>query len=209
MKYLYDGDNVIVDLNAENKATAFYVTPFLDQYVSKTIFGEGDAAATYYYTQDGLGSVRALTDSTGKAANLNDYFAFGEVNENALRAGIANRYTYTGRESALASLSSAPMYYRWRMYESSQGRFIARDPIGFLGDMGGNIYFYVGGQATNFMDPYGLEEIGIAAVLNKFLSPDSAEKLWKWIDDHRYVEIMRSWDVTQSAIKKKGLYQIT
>ena len=64
--FLYDGDNVLADI-AGGVTDAFYVTPFLDQNLSMT-----KAGLTYYYTQDGLGSVRTLTDSVGAVVNSYD-----------------------------------------------------------------------------------------------------------------------------------------
>ena len=57
-RFLYDGDNVVGDYDAGGSLAAEYVTPFLDQNLSITTGG-----STYYYSQDGLGSVRTLTDS--------------------------------------------------------------------------------------------------------------------------------------------------
>ncbi|MFH0909952.1 MAG: hypothetical protein V1918_00340, partial [Planctomycetota bacterium] len=52
-----------------------YVTPFLDQNLS---FTTGAATpATYYYTQDGLGSVRTVSNSSGTVVDKYDYLAFG------------------------------------------------------------------------------------------------------------------------------------
>src|SRR5689334_13661630 len=42
-----------------------------------------------------------------------------------------------------------------RWYDSSIGRWISQDPIGFNGDPS-NLYRYVGNEATNSTDPGGL-----------------------------------------------------
>jgi RHS repeat-associated protein len=44
-------------------------------------------------------------------------------------------------------------YYRARYYDSSIGRFISEDPIGFNG--GANFYVYVLNAPINFDDPFG------------------------------------------------------
>ena len=71
--YLYDGDNVCADLSEHGGALAveaFYVTPFLDQNL--LMIREG---RTYWYSQDGLGSVRTLTDADDGVVNRYDYTA--------------------------------------------------------------------------------------------------------------------------------------
>jgi RHS repeat-associated protein len=113
-------------------AARTYVTPFLDQNLSMTVL-TGAAPATYYYSQDGLGSVRTLTDGSGMVANRYDYTAFGQAAPAGIHTAgheaqqtVDQRYTYTGRE---ATQDPSLMYYRWRMYAPGVGRFAQRDPI--------------------------------------------------------------------------------
>jgi len=118
--FLYDGDNVLADV-AGGALAALYVTPFLDQNLSLTKGG-----STYYYSQDGLGSVRTLTDATGAVVNSYDYLAFGGAYSPTTTVSLPQRYTYTGRE---LNPASDLMYYRYRTYDPRIGRFGARDPI--------------------------------------------------------------------------------
>lgn len=177
VKYLYDGDNVVADFDAENKLLAEYVTPILDENLSMT-----RGKDTYYYTQDGLGSVRTLTDVYGKVVTSNDYLAFGSAvpmdseSRDADSFGkpqsevkrVQNRYTYTGRESSTLASVDSPMYYRWRMYNADVGRFGKRDPIGY--NDGGVIYLYVDADPINNIDPTGL-----------VVSPSSPHGNFGWI----------------------------
>lgn len=129
----------------------------------------GAAARRYYYSQDGLGSVRALTDTKGELVASYDYTAFGQRvaadsfgKPQSEVKHIPNPYTYTGRErSPLADKCESgsalpPMYYRWRMYSPDLGRFEKRDPIRYRA--GENVYAYGGGKPNIFVDPYGLIE---------------------------------------------------
>jgi len=146
--YLYDGDNVVADLDGTGAVSKLYVTPFLDQNVSVTDVAAG---TTHYYTADGLGSVRTLTDAGGLVVNSYDYTAFGEAYQPNTVAGVDQRYTYTGREK---SGVGGPMYYRYRFADPMLGRWGARDPIGYLA--GPNLYGYVSARPQAYSDAYGL-----------------------------------------------------
>jgi len=108
---------------------------------------------TYYYTQDGLGSVRTLSDTSGTIKNKYDYSAFGTTYAPTTLINIPNRYTYTGREQ---NPVSATMYYRWRVYSAGVGRFVSRDPSGYPNNERANLYDYVYSNATLSTDPLGL-----------------------------------------------------
>lgn len=49
-------------------------------------------------------------------------------------------------------------YYRSRYYNPATGRFLSEDPISFAG-ADANLYRYVGNSPTNYLDPYGLQNI--------------------------------------------------
>ena len=106
----------------------------------------------YYYHADGLGSIVALTDATGKTAQAYEYDAFGRLHDrmNAIR----QPYAFTGREW---DKEIGLYYYRARYYDAETGRFTTKDPIGFRGGM--NLYNYVGANPVNRRDPWGLEGI--------------------------------------------------
>jgi uncharacterized protein RhaS with RHS repeats len=46
-------------------------------------------------------------------------------------------------------------YYRARYFDSSAGRFLTEDPMGYVG--GRNFYVYVGNDTPNLIDPLGLK----------------------------------------------------
>jgi len=79
--------------------------------------------------------------------NLYAYGAWGEVR--AQDVTIPNPYGYTGREFAEDGL----YYYRARLLDPQQGRFIAEDPIGQ--SLGVNLYRYVENDPLNWIDPFG------------------------------------------------------
>jgi len=143
--FLYDGDNVLADI-AGGVTDALYVTPFLDQNLSLT-----NSGSTYYYSQDGLGSVRTLTDSAGALVNSYDYLAFGGAYSPTTTVSLPQRYTYTGREK---NPTSDLMYYRYRQYDPRVGRFGARDPVEYRDGPG--LYIYAHNETTTERDTHGL-----------------------------------------------------
>ncbi|MHC4872987.1 MAG: RHS repeat domain-containing protein [Planctomycetota bacterium] len=86
----------------------------------------GATPESYYYSQEGLGSVRTLSDDNGDVVNHYDYDAFGSRHSDNSKVTVEQRYGFTGREKAS---EAGLMYYRWRMYDSGIGRFVHRDPI--------------------------------------------------------------------------------
>ena len=104
---------------------------------------------TSYYEQDGIGSVSALSNSSGALASTYTYDSFGGLGGST--GTLTNPFRYTGREFD----SETGIYqYRARYYDTSIGRFISEDPIGFRG--GANFYRYVFNSPTGLVDPWGL-----------------------------------------------------
>jgi RHS repeat-associated protein len=150
--YLYDGPNILLEdrdtniLGADFSGTTRYLHgPGIDEPLSLTRNG-----ATWYYHSDGLGSIVALSNNHGIAAEKYGYDAFG--NRKPGIHLISQPYTYTGREW---DKETGLYYYRARYYDPSVGRFISKDPIGFAGgDV--NLYGYVSNNPVNWVDPWGL-----------------------------------------------------
>jgi RHS repeat-associated protein len=143
-RFIYDGADVIRDIDGSGVTTADYVNgPGIDNKLRQTT-----ATAALYFVQDHVGSTRVLTNATGNAVADLTYDSFGNSAGNTL-----TRYTYTGREF---DSDTGLYYYRARWYDPQVGRFISEDPIGFDGD-DENFYAYVGGDPLNNDDPSGLK----------------------------------------------------
>jgi RHS repeat-associated protein len=118
---LYDGDNVVASYASDGTLNALYLTPGLDDNLSMT---QGEN--TYYYFQDGLGSVRNVVDSSEVAQNTYDYRAFGETL--AATEGVTSPYRFTAREFESGGVDYFH-YYRNRYYNANAGLFASRDAI--------------------------------------------------------------------------------
>jgi RHS repeat-associated protein len=119
--------------------------PGIDEPIAVT-----KGSSTFFYHQDGLGTVTDLTDLAGATAKSYAYDAYGNVLESP--GTVDQPYTYTGREF---DAESGLLYYRARYYDATTGRFLQKDPIGFMGkDV--NLYRYVRNNPIRINDPSGL-----------------------------------------------------
>ena len=142
-KFVYDGTDVIRDLDAGGATIADYLNgPGLDNKLRQTA-----GSAVSYFAADHLGTTRALTDASGSITSTLSYDSFGKL----MSGSAPSRYTYTGRE---VDSDTGLMYYRARWYEAQQGRFASEDPIGL--DGGSNLYGYVENNPMLLSDPSGL-----------------------------------------------------
>ena len=150
--YVYDGDQIIAEYdNSGNLTTKYIFGPGIDEPVLMTKGGQ-----SYYYHFDGLGSVTSLTNSTGSTGESYTYDAFGKpLIKNAsgtplTASSIGNRYMFTGREY---DAETGLYFYRARYYSPELGRFLQRDPVGYIADL--NLYTYCSNNSPNLTDPFG------------------------------------------------------
>ncbi len=144
--FVYDGDNLVEELDSSGKAVARYAEGLgIDEPLE--IFQSGAAS---YYEADGLGSITSLTDPSGSPVASYTYDSFGNVT--ASTSTVGNRLLYTGREN----VPKAGLYYfRARYYDPGVGRFISED----LFDGAPSRYAYVVNSPANLIDPWGLQGI--------------------------------------------------
>jgi RHS repeat-associated protein len=121
--------------------------------------------AVSFYSMDGHGSVRQLTDLMGAVTDTYTYDAFGKL---ISRTGTTpNSYLYAG-ERFDADLG---LYHlRARHYDADRGRFVSMDP--YPGEIDDPVslhkYLYANADPVNFVDPSGLEseeEAGIVRAI--------------------------------------------
>ncbi len=145
--YIYDGANVLEELDTTGAMTARYTGGAgIDEPLATMRAGN-----TTFYEADGLGSVTSLTKSDGTPSSFYSYDSFGNVISSGGRFAAANPVQYTGREF---DSETGLYYYRARYYDPSVGRFLSEDPAGFAGGI--NRYAYVRNSPINLTDPFGL-----------------------------------------------------
>jgi len=162
-RFIYDGWNPVAELNANNLVTRRY-TWGLD--LSNTPQGAGGVggllamttntgaanAATYVYNYDGNGNITSLVKEADQTvAARYEYGPFGEPLHatGVIAAQNPFRFStqYTDDETGL-------LYYGYRYYNPSTGRWINRDPAEEKGGL--NLYGMVYNNPISYIDLVGL-----------------------------------------------------
>jgi len=103
----------------------------------------------YFYHTDHLGTPWRLIDMRGKIVWEANYCPFGQAYIKI--SEVTNNLRFPGQywdeETKLH-------YNRFRYYSPEFGRYISKDPIGYLAGL--NNYIYVGNNPVNIIDPTGL-----------------------------------------------------
>ncbi len=149
-KYMYDGLDIIQELNQDGSVKANYIRGLnIDEPMARI---KSDGTMRNYLT-DSLGSIIALTDENGVVKTTYTYDPFGNVTISGETSD--NPFQFAGRENDGMGL----YYYRARYYSPELQRFISEDPIGIEGGI--NLFVYVGNNPVNFVDPLGLWSFSI------------------------------------------------
>jgi RHS repeat-associated protein len=125
---------------------------------------DGGGWRSSFYSFDGHGSVRQLTDASGAVTDTYVYDAFGKVI--AQTGATPNVYLYRG-ERFDADLG---LYHlRARHYNADRGRFMSLDP--YQGDIDEPLslhkYLYANADPVNFIDPTGLSSSSEYGILTR------------------------------------------
>ncbi len=173
--YAYDGWNCIAALNS----TPSLLESFLwGSDLSGSLQGAGGVGGllevSYYGTPamncfvafDGNGNVSALVNAANRATVANyDYGPFGEVIRATGPMAKVNPFRFSTKYQ---DDETDFLYYGYRYYNPSTGRWLSRDPIGELGfgralrmphvsrSAGPNLYSFTKNDAVDGYDIYGL-----------------------------------------------------
>ena len=160
-RYVYDGEDILLEYDGANVLQARYTHgPGIDEPLAVT-----KGSATFFYHQDGLGTVTDLTDATGVTAKSYAYDSYGNILESP--GTLDQPYTYTGREFD----SESGLYFlRMRTYDPLSGRFDQKDPYEFNGGQL-NLYQYNYNEPLDFTDPFGGIPKGLSKPVDPFKAP--------------------------------------
>ena len=153
-RYVYSGPDIVEEYEngAPTPARTHVHVPGNVGAPLLTILANG---AELWHLTDRQGSVLALANSTGAVVETRTYTAFGAMTAydavGTTLAASASAYGFTGQRW---DAESALWDYRNRAYSPTLGRFLQRDPAGFVD--GANLYAYCRNNPVLFTDPDGL-----------------------------------------------------
>jgi len=159
-RYVYDGWNVLVELDGANGLVQSYVWG-LD--LSGSLQGAGGVGGLVavrptgsparFTVVDGNGNVSALVNgATGQFDAQYEYGPFGEVLRVSGSMAKANPFRFSTKYQ---DDETEFLYYGYRYYDARNGRWVNRDPVGETG--GANLYGFVGNSPLSTIDPLGMD----------------------------------------------------
>jgi RHS repeat-associated protein len=107
-----------------------------------------------YRSHDALGSVRAITDSTGIVVAHYEYSAWGELLPSSSDLAVGFNYRFAGSLGVRWDETLGFYYARQRWYDRTLQRFISRDLL-----RSANRYAYCNNSPCDLVDPTGLAPI--------------------------------------------------
>jgi len=162
-RFVYDGWNLLAELNATNNAVIRSFSWGTD--VSDSLQGAGGIgglisvlvhsgpnSGTYFYTYDGNGNVLALVSSANGAILASyEYSPFGGLIRATGPLAHINPFRFSTK---FHDEETDLLYYGYRYYCVSTGRWLTRDPIEEGG--GFNLYDFTAGNPVNEVDYLGM-----------------------------------------------------
>jgi RHS repeat-associated protein len=183
--YFLDDARVVEEQNGVGTTQATYVYGnYVDEVLTMDRGGQ-----TYYFHQNAMWSVEAITNSGAAVVERYSYDAYGSpaVTDGSgvpvppnpwgtSHSNIGNPYMFTGREF---DEETGLYYYRARYHDPAKGRFIQRDPDGTVVP---NAYSYADNNPTNRLDPTGTTTV---TIVSKHTTGCDAF-LWWWKSGDQY-----------------------
>jgi RHS repeat-associated protein len=201
-RFLYDGWNLVAQLNATNNAVVRSYLWGTD--LSGSLQGAGGVAGllavsdaangTHFASFDGNGNVMALVSATdGSISARYEYGPFGELIRATGPLAFLNPFRFSTK---FQDDETGFLYYGYRYYDPSTGRWPNRDPINepgfnllissrgaFNWDEERNLYAFVRNNGVNNVDPLGQSVLAPVAgwIGTDCAVPDPTDAAWpKW-----------------------------
>lgn len=214
-RYIYQGWQLVAEIDPATWLVTRSYTWGLDTQSSLSASGGTGAMVlqtvhtsttltAYSVAYDGSGHVVALINrANGQAEAVYEYDPFGQIVQS--RGAIAKenpmRYAtkYQDQETGL-------IYYGYRYYDASLGRFINRDPIEEAG--GNNLYAFLSNNPVDRNDYLGLDEdygFGRRGFLSRDLELRVDGQLMGYVDSSDYFDFVLLGDELNPRFNQFGI----
>jgi len=163
LKYLYDGWNLIAELNG-NSGNALVRSYTWGLDLSGTAQGAGGvggllmvnagSGGVHFPAYDLNGNVMGLVNATN--GNISAKYEYGPFGEVFCSVGDMAKVNPFGFSTKYTDFETDLLYYGYRYYSPSLGRWLSRDPIEERGGL--NLYGFVNNDPVNKWDRLGLSD---------------------------------------------------
>jgi RHS repeat-associated protein len=163
-RYVYDGWNLIAILDPQSSILQSFTwgsdlsgsmqgAGGVGGLLFSLTYSKSQIQASSFYAYDGNGNLSAMINAVdGSIAGQWEYGPFGEVLRSTGPMAKANPFRFSTK---FQDDETDLLFYGYRYYDSSTGRWLNHDPIRERG--GVNLYGFVGNNSINSADPLGLE----------------------------------------------------
>jgi RHS repeat-associated protein len=141
--FLYDGIQPVVELNSSGSVTA------TNTFGGHGLLSRNVSGTTTLYTFDSQGSVAQRLSTSGTLGSTDAYNAWGSRTS----TGGGDVFTYGAQWGYYTDGETGLILCGHRYYDPARGRWLTRDPIGYVG--GVDLYGYCRNEPVGFNDVNG------------------------------------------------------
>jgi len=160
LRFVYDGWNLVAEVGTSGSLVRSYTWGTDLSGSMQRAGGVGgllsvttheSPVTTHFVSYDGNGNVTALLDvDSGSVSAQYEYGPFGELLRATSSAASLNPFRFSTK---YADAETGLLYYGFRYYNPSTGRWLSRDPVGERG--GANLYRVVNDNPIRYVDALG------------------------------------------------------